>query len=235
MGIIRDQELWFGGYRLTRTTNSMALEYGAETVETTVLGDDTRKYAGGLKTVTAQAEGLFTAAQPDAALFSAVGVANQPFTFGTDDTAGAVAFSFKSLLSQYTPLQNAVGDVIGYSLGAEATGDLIRGRLVLNAEALTASGSGSGVEMGATASGQTLYGVLHVLSAGTGTLDAVVESDADNTFASPTTRITFDQASAIGSQWKTAAGPITDTWFRVDYTIAGASPDFDAVVFLGIQ
>ena len=39
--------------------------------------------------------------------------------------------------------------------------------------------------------------------------------------ASPTTQITFTQATAAGSQWQTATGAIADTYFDVDYTFGG--------------
>jgi hypothetical protein len=78
----------------------------------------------------------------------------------------------------------------------------------------------------------TIYASIHVLS-GTGTLDAVVESDNNSGFTTPTTRITFTQATGITGEWKTLEGPVTDDYWRLNYTIGGDGP-FSFVVFFGI-
>jgi hypothetical protein len=80
------------------------------------------------------------------------------------------------------------------------------------------------------------YALLHVFSASSGdTLDVKVQSDVDDTFASATDVITFTQATAAGSELKTADGPVTDTWWRVSFTIAGnGSESFSFAVSFGI-
>jgi hypothetical protein len=39
----------------------------------------------------------------------------------------------------------------------------------------------------------------------------------------------------IGGNWKSVAGPITDTWYRPVFTIDGDTPAFIAAVVAGIQ
>jgi hypothetical protein len=84
-----------------------------------------------------------------------------------------------------------------------------------------------------------MYAALHVLSvAGTATptITARVESSVDNTFASPTTRLTFAAATAVSGQTlRTAGTAITDTWWRVAWTISGTTPSFLFAAALGIQ
>jgi hypothetical protein len=54
-------------------------------------------------------------------------------------------------------------------------------------------------------------------------------------FPSPATRLTFAQKTAAGYEFKSAAGAITDDWWRVDWTIGGtATPTFSFVVAVGI-
>jgi hypothetical protein len=80
---------------------------------------------------------------------------------------------------------------------------------------------------------------MHVLSAsGTNpTLVMAVQSATTEAFGTPTERLALPQVIAPGGWWATpGAGPFTDEWWRVSYTIGGtANPNFLAVVILGIQ
>lgn len=234
--ILRDQKLWFDGFEFTGVMSAMALDYGAEVVDRTAFGSTTRQRLGGLKTVTAQHEGFFDADPFDEALFSRIGVADTPMSFAVDDAVeGSVAYSFLANLGEYSPGAQ-VGEMYRFSVGAEASGSLIRGTLMHDA-VRTTSANGTARQLGAVASGQTLYAALHVtaVSGTTPTLDVTVESDDLVGFATPTTRMTFAQKIAIGSQWLTLAGPVTDDWWRIAWSIGGGGPSFDFAVFLGIQ
>jgi len=103
--------------------------------------------------------------------------------------------------------------------------------------ALIASGNGTAYQHGAVATGKTIVGVLRVLSvSGTlPTLTAVIQSSADAAFTVPNARLTFTQATGVTYEVKTAAGPITDTWWRIIYTVGGTSPNFAVVVSFGIR
>ncbi len=79
---------------------------------------------------------------------------------------------------------------------------------------------------------------MHVVAASgtTPTLDMIVESDDNSGITSGVTRITFTQEVAVGAQYATAvAGPITDDWWRVGWTIGGTGPSFTVIVTVGIQ
>jgi hypothetical protein len=79
---------------------------------------------------------------------------------------------------------------------------------------------------------------VHVLSvAGTApSITVSVESDDASGFASATTRLTFDAATAVGGQiLRTDGSAITDTWWRVAWTIAGTTPSFLFASVLGIR
>jgi hypothetical protein len=47
--------------------------------------------------------------------------------------------------------------------------------------------------------------------------------------ASPTDKITFAQHTDTGSEFKSAAGPITDSWWRVKVTVVGTATIFVVV------
>ena len=88
-------------------------------------------------------------------------------------------------------------------------------------------------QLGAVASGQIVAASLHVIAASGTSLDVTVESDSTSGMSSPTTQLTFAQATAIGGQFLSAVGPITDDWWRVSWTVVGGS--FTFVVAIGIR
>lgn len=234
--ILRDQKLWLDGFNFTGVMSAMGLDYGAEVVDRTVFGSDTRQRLGGLKTVTAQHEGFYDADPFDEALFSRIGSGDTPMSFAADDASeGSAAYSFLANLAEYSPGAQ-VGDMYAFTVSAEASGSLIRGTLMHDA-ARTTSANGTAQQLGAASSAQTVYAALHVVAASgtTPTLDVTVESDDAGGFASPVTQLTFAQKIAIGSEWLTLAGPVTDDWWRIAWSIGGTGPSFTFVVVLGIQ
>lgn len=235
--VLTDAKVWLAEFDISGKLNAVSLQYGAEMVDDTVFGDDTRSRAGGLKTVALGVEGYFDGADVDPALFGEIGVADNPVTVAHVSTIGNIAYLFKSIAGDYSP-GGQVGDMFAFSAGAEATGGLIRGTLMVNAAAVAATANGTGRQLGAVGATQSLYAALHVTAASgtTPTLDAVVESDDNSGFTTATTRITFTQATAVTSQWATpVAGAITDDWWRIQYTIGGTTPSFDFAVAIGIQ
>jgi len=227
-----DCKLWMDGYDLTGYTNAIAINYGADIKEVTTFGDDTHTNTGGLKSVEVAHEGYWDGTTQDPATFGLVGVNDKPMTMApTTGAAGEPAYFFKSALSQYSTGE-AVGEVLPFSVSGQASdGDLIRGTILINGTAVAASSSTSGTQLGAVSATQSVHASLHVTSA-SGTLDVVVQSDVDNTFATPANQITFTQATAIGSEILSTAGAITDTWWRIDYTVSGT---FSFIVAVGIQ
>lgn len=103
--------------------------------------------------------------------------------------------------------------------------------------ARTATGTGTAVQHIACPAGGKLRAAAHVLSvAGTATptITLKVQSSVDNTFAAPTDRITFDPATAVGGPVKDVFGPITDTWYRAQWTITGTTPSFLFLLSFGV-
>jgi hypothetical protein len=131
-----------------------------------------------------------------------------------------------------------VGEAASFKLAASSSWPLVRGVIALPpGNALTASGTGTINNLGAVATGQYLYANLNALSfAGTSpSIAVVVQSAATSGFGSPTTRITFTTATAAGGQIARVAGPITDAYWRVSYTVTGTTPSILAGVSFGIQ
>jgi hypothetical protein len=106
-----------------------------------------------------------------------------------------------------------------------------------NGTARTTTGTGTGIQLGAVTAAQRMYCNLHVLSisgTGTPTITVKLQSSVDNTFASPTDRIVFTAATALGGQASSALGAITDQWWRAQWTISGTNPSFLFAVSAGI-
>lgn len=233
--IIRDQKVWFDGYDISGVINSLALDLGRDSVDATVLGNDTRVNKAGLKTAALSLQGFYDATPYDEELQGNIGAADKVLTFGATGTEGAAVYFFKPVIGQYS-YSGQVGDMFGFSLEAGAAYRMVRGTLMENNSGITSTADGTARQLGAVTAEQKIYAGLHVISAGgTPTLDVTIESDASNSFSgSETTRITFSQMTAIGSQWQEVSGAITDTWWRVAYAVGGTDPDLDFIVSIGI-
>ena len=69
----------------------------------------------------------------------------------------------------------------------------------------------------------------------TPTVTFKLQSDDNASFTSPTDRITFTDITAIGSDFQSVAGAITDDYWRLNYTISGTNPSFGIHATIGIE
>lgn len=239
--IVQDRKLWIAEYDLSGHLSGAALEASVEMQDDTVFGDTFRSNAPGLGAFTLQHEGVWSAGAglPDTVFDEHKGLADLLATVApVDGDAGSLAYFMRVTQGSYS-LGGTVGDLHRFSVSLEASGGIgaVRGSILAN-DALDETADGTAFQLGAAASGKTLYAAMHVLSAeGTDpTLDVLIESDSAEAMSSPTTRITFAQVTEAGTLWATpVAGPITDTWWRASWTVGGTSPSFDAVIVVGIQ
>jgi hypothetical protein len=129
-----------------------------------------------------------------------------------------------------------VGGVAPYAIASQGTDGvgIVSAKLIKEMATVSATGAtGAEVQLGAVSATQYLYASFHVFTAGT-TITAVLESDSDDTFGSATTRITFGPYTTTGARWATrVAGPITDTWYRLNVTTCTGS--FVIACAAGIQ
>jgi hypothetical protein len=233
--IIRNQKILFGGYDLTGQTNSLALEYGCDTLERTVLNDDTHNFTSGLFNITAGASGFFDPAT-DKILFDGTGVDGRLLTYAQSLTTGSVAHFFQSMVSNFES-GGSVGELMTYNLSAGAQGKLLRGVVGGNVVDAASNGNGTAINLGGVAAGKKVYAGVHVTKAGgtTPALTLTLKSDATNAFSgAETTRITFSGVNAVGSDLKELPGAITDGWWRFNWAITGTSPQFSFVPVIAI-
>lgn len=238
--VLTDAKLYVGEYDLSGDHVSVALSYSAEMLDATTFGQTTRIHAGGLKNVSLSGEGFWNGGDDelDDALFAKIGVADVPVTVvPAGETLANPAYLFRAVYGSYAPGATA-GELFRFSASASGSGGVgvIRGNL-LHVGSETETGSETKQLLGAVAAGKSVYAALHVLTvSGTNpTLDVLVRSDANADAGGESTRLTFTQATAITSEWKSLASTITDTYWDVSWTIGGTdTPTFEFVVSVGI-
>jgi hypothetical protein len=228
---------------LTGNSNKIELSSEAEEKDATNYGSEGwKEVMGGLASAEISGEGQWEAGDPskvDDGSWSQLGGVG-PWSISANNSAavGSLAYFTSALRSTYT-LLDTVGEIAPWAGTAKGSWPLVRGQFAHPpGTARTATGTGTGLEVGAVAAGARLYAALHVLSVSgtTPSLTARVESSADNTFAAPTTRLTFAAATAAGGQaLRTDGSAITDTWWRVAWTVTGTTPSFMFAATLGIQ
>ena len=240
--VLTDCKLYSGEYDWSGDMNSVRLDYAAEMKDATTFGQTTRINKAGLKSVRLNSEGLFSAGtgEIDGELFGVIGTADRAVSVipNAGTAIGDAAYLFRSMRTDYRPGAQ-VGELLRFASSAVASGGdgLVRGVVLFPSTAVTATSTSTKYEVGAVSATQRLYAALHVFAvSGTNpTLDVIVQSDANSGAGGETNRITFTQATAASSQWSSVAGAVTDTFWRLSYTIGGtATPTFTFAVTVGI-
>lgn len=224
---------YVAGYDMTGDLNATTLQLPYESVDKTTFrtGVTTpgRVRQSTVQDVQSTVNGWFSPGEGlvDEEAWAQLGGAAQPVTQTPAAIEGERAYFYQAGVFEYTPFASAqVGGLIPFTLnlqGAKGNGTnsvgAVAGKLLKAKGDVSATGAtGTAVELGAVADGQYLYAALHLFAVGT-TITAVLESDADDTFASATTRATFGPLTTTGGTWATrVAGPVTDTWYRLRIT-----------------
>lgn len=243
--VLKNCKLYAGGYNLSGDLNKLSLSYGCGAVDYPVFGAGTVQRLCGLLEASYNFEGYaqFGDNLSDVVADGDIGTADEVVTIcPTTGAAGEPGYTMKAL-GLSLERGGAVGEMFTFTADGSVSGSrLVRGTIMANG-ALTATGTGTARQLGAVALGKRLYAAMHIIAvAGTNpTLDMVVQSDIAENFADATARITFTQATAIGSQFSVpVAGPIVDgadadDWWRLSYTIGGTdNPSFTVIVNVGI-
>jgi hypothetical protein len=228
---------------LTAASNKVELSTEVEDKDATnYASQGWKETMGGLASAEISAEGQWEAGDPskvdDASWATLGGVGPWSISANNGAAVGDLAYFTSALRADYK-VGESVGEIAPWTSTAKSSWPLVRGQFAHPpGTARTATGVGTGLNLGAVAAGKRLYAALHVLSVAgtTPSLTARVESSVDNTFAAPTTRLTFTAATTVGGQiLRTDGTAITDTWWRIAWTISGTTPSFLFAASLGIQ
>jgi hypothetical protein len=241
--MVKDMSILVGSLQMAGNAKDVSLSVEVTPLDTTALSTTGwTSVVGGLKSGSV-AIGEFmqdvAVGSVDDTLYPLLGTAGVVKSICTGSADGSPAYLLQSIPLTYTALTGAVGELAkGAISGSSSTGPVVRGMLIHPSNvSRTSSGTGTGRQLGAVAAGKKVYAALHVVSAsGTSpTLDVIVQSDDNADFTSPTTRLTFTQATGRTSQMVSLAGAVTDTYWRVSYTIGGSdTPTFAFAVTAGI-
>lgn len=236
--VLTDAKLWLHDVAVTDLANTLELSTSRESLDNTRFGADARHMRAGLFTISASASGFADMTDYDSDLFDIYDNATVgPISVAATSADGDTAYTTKALTTTLQPLGGSVGDLSALSVQADGSGGVrpIRGTILHDESAETATDVGTGRELGAVSASQSVFGALHVVDfSGTPTLDVLVQSDVDDTWASPTTQLTFAQATGKTGEFLSAAGAVTDTWWRVSFTIGGGTPSITFAVIVGI-
>ena len=236
-----NSRMYWDQYDLTPTLKDGSFEISTETLDKTAWNDTTRVSRAGLDSVSISASGhqnLGTGEIEDI-LKSELGTDDSIIAMGANVSAeGDIVYVSKGMMSQFTPVQGAVGDQAAYGFAAQSSGGWFRGKLMANKAARTSTGVSAGIQLGVIAATQKMHASLHIFAvSGTNpTLDVTVKSDDNGSYTSATTRLTFAQATAAGSQYLgPTLGPAgADDYWRIAWTIGGtATPTFNFAVVFG--
>lgn len=244
--ILSGCKLYIAGRDLSSNWTAIRLKGGRESVEWTKGQDGTRVYRAGLRVGALEVDGVVDlgADLADEELYNAIeNLSGAPAivgipgaTSGEENTAG---YALEADIGDYTPVAGEVGERLNFTASARCSSRLVRGTFMHDGDtARTATANGTARQLGAVATGKKLYACLMVLSASAGdTLDVVIARDNAEGFPSGATAATFTQKTTTGEyEWIEVDGPITDDWWRVQWTIAGnGSESFNFVVLLAIQ
>lgn len=229
--VLSSGKMYLAEFDLSGQINAIAADLSVETPETTAMGSTTKTRLPGLKDAKVSLNGHFDS---EPILWDKIGFVASAMTIAPTGADNETCWFFKPAMAKYS-LGGKVGDVFAYKVEGEGAGPFVQGTILLPKLARVATNAGVARELGAATAAQRVYAILHVFAATAGdTLDVIVQSDALETFLSPADVITFAQKTAVGHEWKEAAGPVTDTWWRISYTIGGVDPSFTFAVVVGI-
>jgi hypothetical protein len=237
--VFNDGKVFSGGFDLSSHITSVNLDITAEELDaTTINSGGFRSKLGGIKDSSLQMDGFYEAGtdKPDGLL--GVNVGNELIVTTVPDAGvGNTAYFMKSRLFEYN-IFGAVGEIAPFSISKSQSSDVVvQGKVQIDGD-LTASGNSPGVQLGAVGATEKCYVGIHcygVSGTSTPTVTFKLQSDDNSSFTSPTDRITFTSITAVGSDFQSVAGAITDQYWRLNYTISGTNPSFSIHATIGIE
>lgn len=236
VSVLTDCKIWMSAFDVSGDHNKIAVAYSSDVKDITKFGDSTRSHMGGLRGAGVSGGGHWQAGTSgiDTILQARIGTSPAITISPTTGADGEPAYFMSALLAKYQ-IGAQVGDVHPFGLNASAASQLVRGTIMHNATR-TATGGATARQLGAVSASQRLYASLHVtaVSGTSPSLTASIASDDNLAMTSDTERLTFAAVTAVGSEFASVAGPITDDYWRVNTLISGTSPSFTFVVAVGI-
>lgn len=222
--VVGSQLVYLDGYDISDHVTASNWTKKIDSVDCTTMSDATRVYLNGLEDVELSVEGFddFTTGEIDEIVYN-IGQKASPNTNLTELTivpqgaTGGRAYSVRGMLEEH-PKTWVVGDMAKFSLGVKNVYDgAIPGYLFEKDRAISAAGSGTYIQMGAVASGQTAYMIVHCTAVGSPSGISCNLQSCATSGGTYVTRVSSSALTAVGSQVVEVAGPFTDTYWKISW------------------
>lgn len=225
--IIRNQKCYFGTVDLSPQISSFSVLAGREMLDATALGDATRINVAGLREVSAEVAGFYDAAAVDGLLApGGTGSQVQLSFLPVSETAGDAAYTFLAETASYE-FGGATGDLVEFSAGGVAAGQLMRGYFAYRGavpDGGVSDVTSATINLGAVGSDEALFVVVHDLDASTGASAIAVAIEAGATAAMSGGGEPVDYAA-------NEVGPLSQIHYRAVVSgVGGASGDVAVII-----
>ena len=239
--VLKDAIVVYDGRNLSGELSQVGFEVAVTTPENTTFGNNSIRRLPGIIDISAAHSGYFSSDaigdSVDADLFAKIGAADGLMSFSPDGGQETeIAYNFKTQAATYAPGASH-GEVFAFALNVNGSGALVRGQVMKNA-AQAGTANGTSIQVGAATALETITSIVHATAvSGTNpTLDVTVESDDAADMVGSTLRLTHPQVTAVGANRQTLVGAVTDTWWRMVFTIGGTdTPTFTVFGLVSVQ
>jgi hypothetical protein len=242
MPVIKDAQIWYGGYDLTSTASEVSIDATVSPVAVTTFGDGGNVVnIAGLHDASASVMTFLDPLISEPALSGGLGTIDiltvSAFPTGGVLTAGDQCYAMRGFLkSDKQPMKVGEAARIDASLMGSQREGILRGSILAPSTEISATGNGTVVNLGAQTSPAVAYLGIHVFAVtGNRTVTIKLQSAAAVGFASPTDRITTGAISATGSTFATSSTATTNAFWRVTYTVGGTTGAVRLGIFAAIQ
>ena len=215
-------------------SNSMTLNFAEAPVDVTAFADTDMTYLQGKPGFTFDINGLWSTASPnyDGEMFTDLtATARRVGIYPGGLDQGNVGYEGATLISA-SPRVSTVGDSIACNVTWQGASAPFRSQIIL-ANTITCNGStvvvnGTGYNSGTIAATNTIFGVWRMVEmggSGTNTIALEIQSETNDTWGSPTTRINFGtitHSTGVSFLTASATGPAaSESWWRVKIQSSG--------------
>ena len=215
-------------------SNSMDLTFAETPAEVTAFADSDLTFVQGKPTFTFNVNGLWSTSSPayEGEMFTDLtATARRVGIYPGGLSDGTVGYEGPTLISA-SPRVSTVGDSIACNVSWQGASAPFRSQIIL-ANTITCNGStvvvnGTGYNSGTIAATNTIFGVWRMVEmggSGTNTIALEIQSETNDTWGSPTTRINFGtitHSTGVSFLTASATGPAaSESWWRVQIQSSG--------------
>lgn len=238
--LLSDCSILLGPYQVKRAVNQVEMTASRAELASNRMGDTAETFAPGQQQITSSLGGFWasdastTAAEIDPRIWPRIDAAQTPAAWpltmcppyapaATPGADGNACYIVQTKQFQYS-LGAPHGSLAPFTVASRCySGGFYRGTVMLPETSVTATTTGTIVQLGAVSATQKIVATLHVTAINGGSWVLTVESDNGAGFGTPVTRATFTAATTITTQVIETAGAITDDYWRVVLTKTGGT------------